>query len=113
MSSTTIRQHQAAGKVAGDDWASLSIGDQAFLTDPAPVREVYPEQYGGGPYGLGYGSLEPHCISSRAPPPRMICHSCGQISERAGADQAGPREQHGQIRSVADTAPASHISYGG
>lgn len=46
----------------GEDWTFFSVGDQAMLTDPAPVREVYPEQDGERPITFGYGSLEAFCI---------------------------------------------------
>jgi hypothetical protein len=51
----------------GEDWTFLSVGDQAFLTDPKPVREVYPEQNGERPLTLGFGSLEAHRIYPMAP----------------------------------------------
>lgn len=45
-------------RTAGEDWTFISIGNKALLTDPKPVREVYPEQEGERPLTLGYGSLE-------------------------------------------------------
>jgi len=45
-------------RVAGEDWTFVSIGNKHMLTDPRPVREVYPEQFGERPLVLGYGSLE-------------------------------------------------------
>jgi len=45
-------------RTAGEDWTFFSLGDKDLLTDPAPVSEVYPEQFGERPLALGYGSLE-------------------------------------------------------
>ncbi len=45
-------------RTAGQDWTFFSIGDKHLLTDPKPVEEVYPEQFGERPLVLGYGSLE-------------------------------------------------------
>lgn len=45
-------------RIAGEDWTFISVGDKHLLTDPAPVEEVYPEQFGERPLALGYGSLE-------------------------------------------------------
>jgi hypothetical protein len=45
-------------RTSGDDWTFISIGDKHMLTDPKPVEEVYPEQFGERPLTLGYGSLE-------------------------------------------------------
>jgi hypothetical protein len=45
-------------RTAGEDWTFISIGNKALLTDPKPVRDVYPEQFGERPLALGYGSLE-------------------------------------------------------
>ncbi len=49
-------------KTAGDDWTFVSAGDKAYLTDPQPVREAYPEQFGERPLAMGYGNLESHRI---------------------------------------------------
>lgn len=49
-------------RTAGEDWTFLSVGDKWMLTDPAPVSEVYPEQFGERPIVMGYGSLESHRI---------------------------------------------------
>jgi len=54
-------------RVAGEDWTFLSVGDRQLLTDPAPVREVYPEQFGERPLVMGYGSLEPFRIFPMSP----------------------------------------------
>ena len=54
-------------KVAGDDWTFKCAGDKAYLTDPRPVREVYPEQFGERPLAFGYGALEAHRIFPMAP----------------------------------------------
>lgn len=42
----------------GTDWTFVSIGDQHLLTDPKPVEEVYPEQFGERPLVMGYGAFE-------------------------------------------------------
>ncbi|WP_213287580.1 hypothetical protein [Bradyrhizobium sp. sGM-13] len=49
-------------RVGEEDVCFYSAGSKAFLTDPMPVREVYPEQDGERPYVLGLGSLESHRI---------------------------------------------------
>jgi hypothetical protein len=54
-------------RTAGDDYTFYSIGDQHLLTDPAPVRDVYPEQHGERPIALGYASLESHRIYPMSP----------------------------------------------
>lgn len=54
-------------RCAGEDWTFLSVGDQHLLTDPKPVREVYPEQFGERPLVMGYGSLEPFRIFPMSP----------------------------------------------
>jgi hypothetical protein len=46
----------------GEDVTFWSAGSRDYLTDPKPVREVYPEQDGDRPYVLGVGSLESHRI---------------------------------------------------
>lgn len=46
----------------GEDITFWSAGSKGYLTDPKPVREVYPEQDGERPYVLGIGSLESHRI---------------------------------------------------
>jgi hypothetical protein len=45
-------------RCAGEDWTFLSVGDKCLLTDPKPVREVYPEQFGERPLTWGIGSFE-------------------------------------------------------
>ena len=50
-----------------EDYTFISVGDQAYLTDPRPVEEVYPEQYGERPLVMGYGSLEAHRLYPMAP----------------------------------------------
>lgn len=54
-------------RVDGDDYCFFSVGDKYYLTDPKPVREVYPEQYGERPVTIGYGNLEAHRIYPMAP----------------------------------------------
>lgn len=45
-------------RTSGEDWTFISVGDKHMLTDPMPVSEVYPEQFGERPLTMGYGSLE-------------------------------------------------------
>jgi hypothetical protein len=59
--------YEAFLRVDGEDYTFYSVGDQQFLTDPKPVREVYPEQFGERPVVIGYGSLESHRIYPMAP----------------------------------------------
>lgn len=54
-------------RVEGQDYTFISVGDKDYLTDPKPVEEVYPEQFGERPLTLGYGSLESHRIFPMAP----------------------------------------------
>ena len=54
-------------RVEGEDWTFYSVGDQTYLTDPKPVREVYPEQFGERPLSMGYGNLEAHRIFPMSP----------------------------------------------
>lgn len=49
-------------RVGEEDVCFYSAGSRAYLTDPKPVKEVYPEQGGERPYVLGLGSLEAHRI---------------------------------------------------
>jgi hypothetical protein len=54
-------------KQGGEDWTFYSVGDQIYLTDPKPTREVYPAHFGERPVAYGYGSLEAHRIFPMAP----------------------------------------------
>lgn len=54
-------------RTGGEDWTFYCAGSQFFLTEPKPVRDVYPEQHGDRPITLGYGSLEAHRIYPMAP----------------------------------------------
>jgi hypothetical protein len=54
--------YEAFIRIDGEDVCFFSLGDKAFLTDPKPVREVYPEQAGDRPVVIGYGALEAHRI---------------------------------------------------
>jgi hypothetical protein len=54
--------YEAFIRIDGEDTCFFSLGDKAFLTDPKPVREVYPEQAGDRPVTIGYGALEAHRI---------------------------------------------------
>lgn len=45
-------------RTGGEDWTFLSVGHKYLLTDPRPVREVYPEQFGQRPLVMGYGAFE-------------------------------------------------------
>jgi len=54
--------YEAFIRIDGEDTCFFSLGDKAFLTDPKPTREVYPEQAGDRPVVIGYGALEAHRI---------------------------------------------------
>lgn len=54
-------------RTEGEDYTFFSVGDQTYLTDPKPVREVYPEQHGERPLARGYGNLESHRIYPMSP----------------------------------------------
>lgn len=54
-------------RTAGEDWTFLSVGGKHLLTDPRPVEEVYPEQFGERPITLGYGSFEAFRIFPMSP----------------------------------------------
>src|SRR5258708_13192851 len=54
-------------RFGGEDWTFYSISDRASLTDPQPVREVYPEQAGQRPLILGIASLETHRLFPMSP----------------------------------------------
>ena len=45
-------------RTGGEDWTFLSVGHKHMLTDPRPVREVYPEQHGERPLVFGFGAFE-------------------------------------------------------
>lgn len=45
-------------RTGGEDWTFLSVGHKYMLTDPRPVREVYPEQHGERPLVFGFGAFE-------------------------------------------------------
>ena len=54
-------------RTAGEDWCFFSIGNKHMLTDPKPVEEVYPEQFGERPLTLGFGALEAFRIFPMSP----------------------------------------------
>lgn len=47
-------------RVGGKDMTFWALQDNAYLTEPKPVKEVYPEQGGERPYTFGVTNLEPH-----------------------------------------------------
>ncbi|MEN3385234.1 MAG: hypothetical protein V7608_5278 [Hyphomicrobiales bacterium] len=51
----------------GEDICFWAAGDQHYLTDPKPVREVYPEQGGERPYTFGVINLESHRLFPMSP----------------------------------------------
>jgi hypothetical protein len=51
----------------GEDVCFYSIEDRALLTEPRPVREIYPEQNGDRPVTYGYGAIESHRITPMSP----------------------------------------------
>jgi hypothetical protein len=59
--------YEAFIRIDGEDKCFFALGDKAFLTDPKPVREVYPEQAGDRPVVIGYGALEAHRVYPMAP----------------------------------------------
>jgi hypothetical protein len=59
--------YEAFIRIDGEDKCFFALGDKAFLTDPRPTREVYPEQAGDRPVTIGYGALEAHRIYPMAP----------------------------------------------
>jgi hypothetical protein len=59
--------YEAFIRIDGEDKCFFALGDKAFLTDPKPTREVYPEQAGDRPVTIGYGALEAHRIYPMAP----------------------------------------------
>lgn len=54
-------------RTAGEDWTFFSIEDRHMLTEPKPVREVYPEQMGQRPITFGYGAFEAHRLFPMSP----------------------------------------------
>lgn len=50
--------HENFIRYDGEDWHYFTIGTEAMLTDPKPVREVYPHAGGERPVRIGYGLLE-------------------------------------------------------
>lgn len=54
-------------RAAGEDWCFFSLDHRHLLTDPKPVREVYPEQSGERPVVMGYASIESHRIFPMSP----------------------------------------------
>ncbi len=54
-------------RMDGEDWHFWSVSDKTFLTDPRPVEEVYPEQFGERPVVKGYGAIDSHRIFPMAP----------------------------------------------
>lgn len=59
--------YEAFFRIAGQDVCFYSAGDRAYLTDPRPVKEVYPALGGERPYVLGVGSLESHRLFPMSP----------------------------------------------
>jgi hypothetical protein len=51
----------------GEDHTFYCIGSQHLLTDPKPVEEKYPWNFGERPISFGYGSLESHKIFPMSP----------------------------------------------
>ncbi|HWW46306.1 MAG TPA: hypothetical protein VNZ94_00505 [Xanthobacteraceae bacterium] len=54
-------------RLQGQDICFWSAGSKAYLTEPRPVKDVYPEFGGERPYVLGTGTLESHRIFPMAP----------------------------------------------
>lgn len=51
----------------GEDYTFFTAGDRDYLTDPKPVRDIYPEQFGERPIVMGYGNLDAHRITPMSP----------------------------------------------
>jgi len=54
-------------RMGGKDWTFYSVSDRAYLTEPKPIEEVYPEQGGERPLCLGFSFLEAHRIFPMSP----------------------------------------------
>lgn len=54
--------HENFLRYDGQEWHYWSLGSQTLLSDPVPLEEAYPEQFGARPIVIGYGSLESHKI---------------------------------------------------
>lgn len=50
-----------------DDYTFWAIGSQHLLTDPKPVEEVYPWNFGDRPITIGYAAIEAHKIFPMSP----------------------------------------------
>lgn len=51
----------------GEDICFYAAQDKAYLTEPKPVREIYPEQGGERPYTFGVINLESHRLFPMSP----------------------------------------------
>jgi hypothetical protein len=54
--------YEAFIRHGGEDVTFYALGSKDYLTEPKPVRDVYPEQGGDRPVVVGYGALESHRI---------------------------------------------------
>lgn len=54
-------------RVGNTDYTFITVQDKAYLTDPRPVGEAYPEQGGERPLVMGFGTLEAHRIFPMSP----------------------------------------------
>ena len=50
-----------------EDYTFWAIGSQHLLTDPKPVEEVYPWNFGDRPITIGYAAIEAHKIFPMSP----------------------------------------------
>jgi len=62
----TIWVHENFIRHRGRDMHFWSVGTVAYLTDPVPVRDVYPEQKGRRPIIIGYGQVEAHKVDPQS-----------------------------------------------
>lgn len=54
-------------RIDGTDWHFWSVGRHAYLTEPRPVHEVYPELGGERPYTMGFSQLDTHRVFPMSP----------------------------------------------
>lgn len=52
--------HEVFMRYGGEDWVYWMLDNTIMLSEPIPVEEAYPEQFGDRPVVIGYGSLEAH-----------------------------------------------------
>lgn len=58
----TVWVHENFIRYDGQEWHYWSLGSEVLLSDPIPLEEAYPEQYGARPIVIGINSVESHKI---------------------------------------------------